>query len=112
MTRNEEIEKEAFNYINSDAVDPTHMQLAFGDFINGAKWGDKTMLDRACEWLKNNWREYVYQDKDGIVSFAHWESDFRKAMEEQRISRYENKTNRRYGKNVLRDWRHSTNQET
>lgn len=28
------------------------MQLAFGDFINGAKYADKTMLDRACEWLK------------------------------------------------------------
>lgn len=48
MTREEEIKKEAFNYINSDAVDPTHMQLAFGDFINGAKYADKTMLERVC----------------------------------------------------------------
>lgn len=33
-------------------------------------------IDKACEWLKNNLREY------GIILFGHWESDFRKAMEE------------------------------
>lgn len=82
MTRREEIEKAAFNYINSDVVSAENMQLAFGDFINGAKWADKAMIDKACEWLKNNWREYVYQDGDCIVHFGHWESDFRKAMEE------------------------------
>ena len=44
--------------------------------------GYKDAIDKACEWLENNWREYVYQDGDGIVHFGHWESDFRKAMEE------------------------------
>ena len=33
-------------------------------------------IDKACEWLKNNLREY------GIILFGHWESDFRKTMEE------------------------------
>ena len=33
-------------------------------------------IDKACEWLKNNLREY------GIILFGHWESDFRKAMGE------------------------------
>ena len=33
-------------------------------------------IDKACEWLKNNLREY------GIILFGYWESDFRKAMEE------------------------------
>ena len=42
----------------------------------------KTLIDKAVKWLTNNWREYVYQDGDGIVHFGHWESDFRKAMEE------------------------------
>ena len=32
------IAKEAHQYIQSDAVEPENMQLAFGDFINGAKW--------------------------------------------------------------------------
>ena len=52
-------------------------------FAKGAEYADKTMIDKACEWLKNNWREYVYQDGDGIVHFGHWEAEFRKAMEEQ-----------------------------
>ena len=40
MTRKEQIEKAATDYINSDAVSPMNMQLAFGDFINGAMWAD------------------------------------------------------------------------
>ena len=32
------IEEAAHQYIQSDAVKPENMQLAFGDFINGAKW--------------------------------------------------------------------------
>lgn len=51
MTRREEIEKEATNYINSDAVSPMNMQLAFGDFINGAQWADKTMIEKAYQWI-------------------------------------------------------------
>ena len=51
-------------------------------FQAGARWADKTMIDRACEWLYRNWREYIYQDGDGGIHFGHWESDFRKVMEE------------------------------
>lgn len=32
------IEEAAHQYTQSDAVAPENMQLAFGDFINGAKW--------------------------------------------------------------------------
>ena len=42
----------------------------------------KALIEKACQWFINNWREYVYQDGDGIVHFGHWENDFRKAMEE------------------------------
>ena len=51
-------------------------------FKEGVKVGKMETIEKACEWLNNNWREYVYQDGDGIVHFGHWESDFRKAMEE------------------------------
>ena len=55
MTRREEIEQAAFNYINSDVVSAENMQLAYGDFINGAQWADKTMIERVEQWLiKNN----------------------------------------------------------
>lgn len=59
-----------------------HEEVKVASFIRGARYADKTMIEKACNWLKNNWREYVYQDRDGIVHFGHWESDFRKAMEE------------------------------
>ena len=39
------------------------------------KQGYHDAIEKACEWLKNNLREY------GIILFGHWESDFRKAME-------------------------------
>ena len=36
-------------------VSAENMQLAFGDFINGAQWADKTMIERVEQWLiKNN----------------------------------------------------------
>ena len=51
-------------------------------YADAIAWADKTMIDKMVAWLENNWREYVYQDGDGIVHLDHWESDFRKAMEE------------------------------
>ena len=46
------------------------------------KQGYHDASEKFREWLKNNWRGYVYQDRDGIIHFGHWESDFRKVMEE------------------------------
>ena len=51
-------------------------------YIAGATEQKAIDIDKACEWLKNNWREYVNQDRDGMILFGHWESNFRKAMEE------------------------------
>lgn len=48
----------------------------------GAEWADKTMIDKAVDWLKDNWREYVFQDADESIAFIGWEGDFRKAMRE------------------------------
>ena len=82
MTRREEIEKAATDYINSDAVSPMNMQLAFGDFINGAEWADKTMIEKARQWLLRNAKDYVstYFD-EGILQDKWLLKDFRKAME-------------------------------
>lgn len=51
-------------------------------YADAIAWADKTMIDKMVTWLENNWREYVYQDGDGIVHFGHWKSDLRKSMEE------------------------------
>ena len=56
-------------------------QKAVDDEANYKK-GYHDASEKFREWLKNNWREYVYQDGDGIIHFGHWESDFHKVMEE------------------------------
>lgn len=83
MTRKEQIEKAALEYINSDAVNPMNMQLAFGDFINGAEWADKTMIEKAYQWILNNMPKYVKANKlDVFINNLDMASDFRKAMED------------------------------
>ena len=52
MTREEEINKEAHRVsYNGDE---------FSSFILGAKWADKTMIDKVCKWLKDNIEEFVH----------------------------------------------------
>lgn len=70
------IEKAAHQYIQSDAVEPENMQLAFGDFINGAMWAlqnqwisvEKALpeYDRCCLAMYEDGGIIVakYEDKD------------------------------------------------
>ena len=68
---------------NEDLVQGTDgFEYCLRDYIKGATEQKVIDIDKACEWLKNNWREYVVQDRDGMILFGHWEYDFRKAMEE------------------------------
>ena len=68
---------------NEDLVQGTDgFEYCLRDYIKGATEQKVIDIDKACEWLKNNWREYVVQDRDGMILFGNWESDFRKAMEE------------------------------
>ena len=68
---------------NEDLVQGTDgYEYCLRDYIKGATEQKVIDLDKACEQLKNNWREYVVQDRDGMILFGHWEYDFRKAMEE------------------------------
>ena len=68
MKRSEEIKKEAvFRY--------PEMTSRYIAFIKGAKYADRTMLDRACEWLSIY---YPNIDRMGIDEFI---TAFRQAME-------------------------------
>ena len=50
MTRREEIEKQA--EITVFPWDEPQEQNKFQDgFIEGAKWADKTMIEKACQWI-------------------------------------------------------------
>lgn len=54
-------------------------------FEEDAKWADKTMIDKACEWLEDINFEKMYQYSEDGYTFFDKESfinDFRKAMEE------------------------------
>lgn len=77
MTREEEIRQAAINHI----CDDTEQLLVL--FEEGAKWADKTMIDKACEWLSINKNNYIINiEGETIVDDAIIE-DFRKAMEEK-----------------------------
>ena len=68
--------------VNNFISDWNRTHTSSPSFQNAIEWARKTTIEKACKWLKNNWREYVNQDKDGIILFGNLESDFRKAMEE------------------------------
>lgn len=77
MKRREQIEKAATEYINSDAVSPMNMQMAFGDFINGAMWADghpnqSFLLEalRDMEEVKKALQKIDNMDLDGDVANA------------------------------------------
>ena len=84
MTREEQILNEAIdysfiedNYIEYDDCgdvcdDKEFIQKAF---MEGAKWADKTMIEKACVWLKESvYDRYIEMHEDSI-------EDFRKEME-------------------------------
>lgn len=51
MTRKEEIEKQALKYGEPEYLLQTPNILGIQGFIAGAKWADKTMIDKACRYL-------------------------------------------------------------
>ena len=63
-----EIEEAAFAYINSDAVKAENMQLAFGDFINGAEWMQKKIIEK-LQGLKSGYENDL--DTTPIVYERH-----------------------------------------
>ena len=80
------VETTPYDVVNGKACvfveDRNIADVAEESYIAGATEQKAIDIDKACEWLKNNWREYVVQDRDGMILFGHWEYDFRKAMEE------------------------------
>lgn len=60
-------------------------------YSDAIEWARKDLLDKACEWLKENARDYAcatvrcpYGEEEEIICDVHLEivEDFRKAMEE------------------------------
>lgn len=95
MTRKEEIINAAYNEAEVERQLKIHPQVFEQGFVAGAKWADRTMIEKACEWLRANLCEH-YADKpfahkmdrpiSGYISFFEEPpvaviGDFLKAME-------------------------------
>ena len=85
MKRQEERENAAkMKYPYAGGAKGDICQASIPIFIEGAKWADDTMIERACEWLKQDMIDSLaFQGRlgrfdiiDGIIE------RFRKAMEE------------------------------
>jgi hypothetical protein len=96
MTREEEILNKAINYseIEDNFIEYDDCGDVCDDkdfiekaFIQGAKWADKTMIDKVCDVL---WAMLYEQDYNDVVNVASWEYDnledfmlaFRRKLEE------------------------------
>lgn len=82
MTRDEEIRRAAGNVaIRDNKGQYAHgflMQALREAFTEGAQWADRTMIERASQWLKENLDDYL----DVGVTFLV--SDFKKAMQNEK----------------------------
>lgn len=76
MTREEEIRQAQV------AIYGTEHCRAAEHFEQGASWADKTMLDRACEWLENYLKPLPHELDEFINERNLIIERFRKAMEQ------------------------------
>lgn len=72
MTREEQIENEAYR--------DSYNSYEFESFMRGAKWADKTMIDKACEWLQAKNKMCMFEIE--MILGKNFIEDFKKAMEE------------------------------
>lgn len=83
MTREKEIEqamKESVAetiYASGWGMTPQATDLLECAFTKGAEWADTTMLDKVCEWLKENVRVFQKEDIGDFIL-----ANLRKAMKE------------------------------
>jgi hypothetical protein len=77
MTRKEEIRQEAHRkYPYVGGTKGMICENSIPIFIQGAEWADKTMIEKATQWLFENVYDYLNsEDQERVESF-------RKAMEE------------------------------
>lgn len=82
MIRKEEIELAKDGYMRRIGAEPRadedRNNLDVADaYISGAKWADRTMIERASQWLQENLDDYL---DVGVIFLL---SDFKKAMQDE-----------------------------
>lgn len=61
MKREEEIKQAAQAYYPKGTL---HEEKAVSAFIRGAKWADKTMIDKVCEWIEKHVFDFPWYDNE------------------------------------------------
>ena len=94
ITRKKEIEQAMKEYVAETiyasgwGMTPQATDLLECAFTKGAEWADRTMLDKVCEWLRENIDLYAYNSfsmKSGCTEIRLtdvFETAFKKAMKE------------------------------
>lgn len=77
MKREEEIEQQAFVYYESYSDEDIAKSKGF---IEGAKWADKTMIERAVNWLVHNMASGEYLGLHDTIIKPDFLAKFKKAM--------------------------------
>lgn len=85
MTRDEEIKEAAEKRTLEIFGELDDFQDRTDGFIEGAKWADKTIIDKVCQWLMENIDEDVLVKCGSVIKCidaVEFSEYFRKAMEE------------------------------
>ena len=83
MTRQEEIKQQAL--LTAFPWDDVREQSKFEEgFIEGAKWADKTMIEKACQWIESYLFDIGFPDDwcSGSATMKRGKQRFLEAMEE------------------------------
>jgi len=74
-------QEQAYRQMCADDPDNqySHPESFRWGFERGVEWADKTMIEKACDWLDNNLLKYWGQRTTDPTDFIN---DFKKAMEE------------------------------
>ncbi len=78
MKREEEIRQE-MSKIASTHPDWTKNDCMRMGFREGAKWADETMIEKACDWLKEKNQMCMYELE--MILGGNFIEDFKKAMD-------------------------------
>jgi hypothetical protein len=93
------IEEAAYQYIQSDAVAPENMQLAFGDFINGAKCAMQNQWISTSESMPpldevsfNGSIGVIARTSEGVVRYAYYHHYLKQWFSVETSTRIDNVT--------------------
>jgi hypothetical protein len=77
MTRKEQIKEKMLGISTSNFASAIDYGAYRAGFMDGVDWADRTMIERASQWLQDNLDDYL----DVGVTFLA--SDFKKAMQDE-----------------------------